>query len=271
MKAEIVLEAMGHLDGGLIEEADDSAVRSGMRGAVRTLLIAACLCAVSIGTALGVTRIAGFDSLEFFKGFQHQGASYHGYSLAGGVDFVPLEELSDEVMELSGENPAVTVRLPVADRSEAERLTGLELPEELSGQTLKLHSFAANLTSDAQGPTVLSFEEEYRDDDRWTLRLSVYSVIYTEHMEDTKEPVTVSYAFPSGQEYATEEYRTDAGLTVLLTECERPENDVFYGFYGAVTYYADFALNGIRYHLVACCPEDPEAALEVLKAVLEQF
>lgn len=270
MNGEFVLETIGFLDAALVEEGDWEGKRRAAHP-MKLVLLAACLCAGLLITALAAARIAGFDAVEFFKGFQDLGRRYDGYSLSGGVEFIPLEKLSDELIELSGENPAVTVRLPVTDRSEAERLTGLELPEELSGQTLKLHSFAANLTSDAHGPTVLSFEEEYRDDDQWTLRLSVYSVVFTERMEDAKEPVTVSYVFPSGHTHTTGEYRTDAGLTVLLTEYKRPENDVFYGFYGAVTYYADFALDGIRYHLVACCPENPEAALEVLKAALEQF
>ena len=246
-------------------------VRRRMPRAGRIALIAACLCAALVGGAFAATQIAGFHAIDLFENLLHQNKAYDGYSLSGGCRFVPLDELSPQIRELSRQNPASTIELSAHDLSEFESLTGSDLPDLSLPEGLSQSLFTAYLTSDAEGPTALACTAEYHSSTEDSLRLFVSATVYTERMEDPEFDLSVSYVFPSGYEFSPQRYVTDSGLEVLLTHSRRPATDVFFNIFGSDSYYADFTLDGIRYHLVAYCPNTPAHALSTLKEVLDAF
>ena len=246
-------------------------VRRRMPRAGRIALIAACLCAALVGGAFAATQIAGFHAIDLFENLLHQNKAYDGYSLSGGCRFVPLDELSPQIRELSRQNPASTIELSAHDLSEFESLTGSDLPDLSLPEGLSQSLFTAYLTSDAEGPTALACTAEYHSSTEDSLRLFVSATVYTERMEDPEFDLSVSYVFPSGYEFSPQRYVTDSGLEVLLTHSRRPATDVFFNLFGSDSYYADFTLSGVRYHLVAYCPNTPDHALSTLKEVLDAF
>lgn len=56
-------------------------------------------------------------------------AHYDGYTLEGGIDFLALEDLPQEALDMAAEHPASTVGLDLTSWEEAEAYFGLELPE----------------------------------------------------------------------------------------------------------------------------------------------
>lgn len=263
-------EILNHLDPALIEQAEPRAKRALPR-AGRIALIAACLCAALVGGAFAATQIAGFHAIELFENLLHQNKSYDGYSLSGGCRFVPLDELSPQIRELSRQNPASTIELSAHDLREFESLTGSDLPDLSLPEDLSQSLFTAYLTSDSEGPTALACTAEYHSSTEDSLRLFVSATVYTERMEDPEFDLSVSYVFPSGYEFSSQRYVTDSGLEVLLTHSRRPATDVFFNLFGSDSYYADFTLSGVRYHLVAYCPNTPDYALSTMQTVLENF
>lgn len=261
---------LNEIDPALVESAAAPAKKHSLRP-VRIAVAAACLCGLLVGGAFAATQIAGFKGIKVFENLQHDSKSYDGYSLLGGCRFISLDELSPEIRELSVQNPAATVELSVRDLTDFEALTGLELTEIPSPDGLSRHQFTAYLTSDQSEPTRLSYTIEYRGTEESSLRLFVYATAYTEQMEDPEFDISVSYVFPSGHEFSTEQYITDNGVEILLTHSHYLPTDILFNFFGTDSYYADFSFDGIIYHLASYCPNQPDHALHAMRAVLEGF
>lgn len=238
---------------------------------LRTALVAACVCLVLVGGAFAATQIAGFYDVSIFENLRHEGRSYDGYSLVGGCRFVPLDELSLEIRKLSEQNPASTTELPVHSLGDFESLIGLDLADIPSSDELNFQRFTAYLTSDQSDPTRLSYVAEYRGAEDNSLCLLINATVYTEQMEDPNFDISTSYVFPSGNEFSAEQYITDGGLEILLTHIQYFPSDILFNIFGSNSYYADFVLDGIRYHLLSYCPNHPEQALDVMKRTLEGF
>ena len=135
-----MMEAVGLVDPALVEQAAGPARRHSARRPLRTGLIAACLCAALLGSAWAANQIGGFQSLKFFEdlllpaelsddGEALGEAHYDGYTLEGGIDFLALEDLPQEALDMAAEHPASTVGLDLTSWEEAEAYFGLELPE----------------------------------------------------------------------------------------------------------------------------------------------
>ena len=238
---------------------------------VRIAIAAACLCIALVGGAFAAAQIAGFKSVDIFENLLHEGQRYDGYSLSGGFRFVSLDELSPEIKELSSQNPALTIELPVHTLNEFELLTGLDMEDNPSPSGFLQHGFISSLTSNSKGPTSLSYTVEYRGTEEDSLRLFMNATVYTKQMEDLDLDLSVSYVFPSGREFTPEPYITASGLETLLTHSQYFPTDILFKVYGSDCWYADFVLDGIRYHLVAYCPDDPQSALDTLKQILNAF
>ena len=156
------MEAVGLVDPALVEQAAGPARRHSARRPLRTGLIAACLCAALLGSAWAANQIGGFQSLKFFEdlllpaelsddGEALGEAHYDGYTLEGGIDFLALEDLPQEALDMAAEHPASTVGLDLTSWEEAEAYFGLELPENAYLQEQLQSGFRAALSSDSPG------------------------------------------------------------------------------------------------------------------------
>ncbi len=264
------LSCLNDLDPALVEEA--AAPRRRRPKVWKAAVIAACLCAAVVGTAFAAARIAGFDSVEPTNNIIDQGTSYDGYTLKGGrIRYIPLDDLSAAVRDIAEQNPARTVKLPVSDAEQLESLLGLELPEIPTAEGLEYDSFAAQMSSDQVGPTVIEYTAVFSGPTSSSLKYEVHASIYTESMYDPETALFTTYAFPSEYLFTTEEYTTAAGVSILLTHAQCPPKHILYYFRGSDFYYADHISDGIRYHMEVFCPDDPSQTLPVLQAVLESF
>lgn len=274
-----MMEAVGLVDPALVEQAAGPARRHGARRPLRTGLIAACLCTALLGSAWAANRIGGFQSLEFFEDlllpaeFSADGqvlreGDYDGYTLEGGIDFLALEELPQEVLDLAAEHPASTVRLDLTRWEEAEKYFGLELPENAYLEEQLQSGFRASLSSDSEGPTALEWTAEYLDAG---VRLEVWVTAYTQRMELPDHPVSQSYLLPADTRYTTEEYTAPNGLSAVVTTVEQDPQDPYYDSWGARMFRADFALGGVWYRVDAYDRAEPQRAREALEELLNGF
>lgn len=113
-----MMEAVGLVDPALVEQAAGPGRRHSARRPLRTGLIAACLCAALLGSAWAANQIGGFQSLKFFEdlllpaelsddGEALGEAHYDGYTLEGGIDFLALEDLPQEALDMAAEHPGL--------------------------------------------------------------------------------------------------------------------------------------------------------------------
>ena len=125
-----MMEAVGLVDPALVEQAAGPARRHSARRPLRTGLIAACLCAALLGSAWAANQIGGFRSLKFFEdlllpaelsddGEALGEAHYDGYTLEGGIDFLALEDLPQEALDMAAEGRSLR-------QQELERLQALK-------------------------------------------------------------------------------------------------------------------------------------------------
>ncbi|WP_209346607.1 hypothetical protein [Flavonifractor sp. AGMB03687] len=269
-QAEQVQEMLGFVDPALVEEADCPRQRRPRRMG-RLALAAACLCVVLLGSVWAVSRAGGFRMVEFFEDLifaDQDDDTYNGYNLWGGVDFIPLDELPQEVLDTAAEHPASTVAVDVHSWAEAEVYFALDLPENPWLDRVRQTTFRTDLSSDQVGPTQLECKANYRDGD---VRLTVKVTAHTERMKHPDNELYQGVLFSEGTQFTTEERSYDNGLPVLLATVEFAPGDTFYDYYGERLYRAHFAVNGVWYWVDASSQEAPEQALETLEAMLNSF
>lgn len=266
MNREQIMEAMSHIDPALIESADlnISPTKHPRRVWHRPAVIAACLCLALAGTAAASAWIAGFNSVDFFKDAIYEDRSYQGYTLWGGMRFFPLDVLSQKVLDIAAENPCTTISLEASSKERLEDLCGLELPESLEPDNMVRRGFTAAMSCDQEGPTCITYQDSFRGKEDLTLQLEVQVEIYTERMYAPDLELSTGYFIPSEYTVETEEYTTATGQTALLTHSYK-----FMTSSPEETYYADFAWDGMVYHLKASCPGKPEQALLTIQQAVE--
>lgn len=273
MNQEQVQEILNYLDPALIEEAERPR-RGRMFRPVRIGLIAACLCVALVGTVTAVRLVGGFNSLELFEGWifddhpegeVYYEGPYDGYTVKGGMAYVPLSDLPQEVLDLAAENPGSTVKVDLNDWEEAEVYFALDLPGNAYMEGLERKSFRACLSSDSEGPTALDCTAIYRDGGT---QLKVRVTSYTERMKLDGYEAYYGWLYPSDVEFTTEERTYDNGLSALVTTAEMtPE----YTITGGIEYRADFSLSGVWYSVQVTNKTDPQAALMALETLLGSF
>lgn len=107
MDKDKIMEAMGYIDPGLVEEAgrEAAAVKRGRRGWSRPAVIAACLCAVLAGTAVAA-ELAGVRILDFWENetrvVDPDGAreEVSGVTISRGIRYFSIDEFSRQIVEM---------------------------------------------------------------------------------------------------------------------------------------------------------------------------
>ena len=275
MKADRIHEIISGIDPALVEEADGAGLehKKRMPRLARAGLIAAGLCLARVGTAVAANLIAGFHRMESFH-HQYDPRSvsqyYNGYTLWCDFNRVPLDTFSPELLELAQQNPGANIELWATGFSLLKPQTGLDLlaPPALDG--LRREQFTAWLSSNPDGqPSAIDYQQTYVGvgAKNHTLNLTLMVSLETE-ASPVKDP-RISVLFPETYTVETEEYLTENGLSVLLSTCHVPEDDIWFDYHGSTYYRVIFMLDGAQYSVEAACPADSDRALTVLKEFLE--
>lgn len=269
MKQDDLLEAMDHISPALVEQADRPSKRRLPR-ALRTALTAASICLALLGTAFAVEAIAGFREVEFFQnrpfisGPGGETQNFDGYSLLDGVEYYPAEELPQELLETAAANPGTSVQLRYLDQQRVKELIGLDITGNPTLDALIQTGFSAGLSSNSEGPAIISFVYSFRDRQN-QCHVTVHGSLYTDLMEAPVENIVVGYLFAPGTDYFYEEYTGKNGLSAVISA-------YIYASRPAHRYHADFALDGMIYSVEVDYENAPDYdALALLKDILDDF
>lgn len=314
MDKEKVLGAMHHIDPALVEEADSAAVVGKGRGWNKSGLIAACLCLVLAGTAVAAAgasrlRVTGYFDNE--RVFERSGdeTPYSGFEIAGGVDIIPADRISEKANQLAQENVGKDVLQRFGSWELMESFIGMDLMnnpvlEEARAWRMGPLPCELWLFSNDLGLTSLNISSHYSlhgtlKRHEWagwiledTVEIGLSTEILTEHFVETKlrlgrtedeidEFSGLRGLYPAGTEFTQEEYVTPGGLEAIIFQITQPERIGFEFNYKKMeyeyfqieptTYSAFFTLNGIRFSVDASHDTDAALALETLKEVLDGF
>ena len=256
MDRDKLLDALGHVDPALVQAADvpPAAVR---RPWLRPTLVAACLVLVLCGTVMAVELVGGFAWLEEFRGQQlylgpgmETQEPHDGFTLGGGLDFIPLEQVSQKAKNLAAEHPKSTMAVELDSLEAVEEFFGVDMPENPVMDSLRQTGFFAEMSCDQTGPTRLVFHAQYRKPGLPFVMLTLRGNAETELMAHSGYSGQTASLLRDGRTYTLETYRADNGLEAILVR--------YFGSSAGeeVRLEAWFALNGVAYQLNAWC-DDP--------------
>jgi hypothetical protein len=263
------MEVIGRVDPALIEEADSVVLRWRFRP-VRAAMVAACISFLFVMTAFAVQQFGSFRALERAI-IRLDGQHYEDYTLWGGAEFVAVESLSEELLQLSQDNPGTTIPISPITRKKLEEMTGQDLLEKLDMDDLISESFKAALSSDQEGPTVIEFSDNYRGKKMPSLSVRVLGTLYTEQMDVPGHEPSMGYYFRPGSDYRVEEYTTAQGWEVYRFRYVIPEGEPLSDYFSEDLYRACFSMNGIRWTVEVYCPDDPQYAGVIMDEVLDNL
>lgn len=293
MRGDELLDKLDLVDPAYLEEAE--AAPAGRRPWARPALIAACLCLALVGTAVA----AWIQKLEvsdvFWFEYEQDGDKKRnqGFRVEGGVDYIPLEDLSEEALKLLAEGRS---QKDCADWSAAEDFLGIELAdnpvldralvEKEQRCTVHLRDRRENndvpyfvevwakyllpakpgaekygsILTTGKKPKIWSSAQIFR----WFVSVEVGAVIGTEEAVQGEDPIARDEIWWVKNAARREEYTTPSGLETVLMEV--------YGEGGDISHYlAFFTLNGARFRVIASHDGDQSVTLETLKQVLDGF
>ena len=220
-------------------------------------LVAACLCAVLLGTA-GAVQYFGVRIIGEADGDVD-------YWLAGGIAYYRRDSLSNQVEELDG--PFATKAFQSWE--EMEEFIGVDMMNnpvlDASPASSFFHSW--NVGSNriagrflAFGSTGLTSIRTIGCYEIGEVNITVEGVLFTDRMAELNEDWDerfIGYAFPEGTQVNLESYTAPSGLEVQMIE--RVDDD----------YKATFTLNGIPFVVTTDGPS--KSNREVLFQVLDGF
>lgn len=273
-----MMEAMSYVSPELVERAEQPPT-NGPRRLPRTAVIAACLCLVLAGTALAGEVLLGVRISDFFTGFRDDQTdrSYSGFTIEGGITYLPAEDLSDEARAQAMEAPQTSQLLPFLSWDDAEDYFGLELQNNaLLNQDHQANRYyskgwercypcTAWLASDTEDLTAIDLSAMYELEN--SVRIEVRAAVYTERMDYMKIPSHTNF-YPDGSSFTQEDYTTPSGLKASILEIDSPSDELV----NRRPYYtAVFTLNGALFQVEAAYDPDPARALDSLKEILDAF
>lgn len=284
MDRDLLLDAMGCVDAALVEEAACCRRKSKKW---RPALIAACLCLALIGTAMAGEIISGGGGLlEFFRGQTFPEVDVldpmDGYSVTNiGVTPLPVADFSREVRELAENAQEDMVGMPFASWADAQRYLGVELMRNDVLERADRQPFGWG----AEDNLVHCLVEVGAYDNllRWVHVVASYALedgadgvamitvqaqAYTEHTLVDPNGIGMTTAYDQGTvELLQQEYTAANGTPVTIVELRRQGG----GDASAAAFDAYFSMKGIRYQVICRGQDNAEAALAVLKQVLDAF
>ena len=280
-----LMDAMNCVDPALVEAAAAGKRRSAPWR--RTGLIAACLCLALIGTAVAGEIIAGGGGLlEFFRGQTFPEVDVQepvdGYSVTNiGVTPLPVEDFSQQVQDLAKNAQEDMVEMPFSSWAAAQRYLGVELMRNdvLDGAGMRKFGWGAEenmvhcLVQVGAWENLLRWAHvtaayDLTDAEGDRVVITVVAQAYTEHTLVDPNSIGITTVYDQGTaELLRQEYTAANGVPVTVVEVRRNSEEGN----SAAEYDAYFSMNGIRYQVMCRGQDNSEAALAVLKQVLDAF
>lgn len=239
--------------------APDQAPRARKRRPVRTALIAACVCAAVVGSA-----VAAGTGIFDFVGTLFGNSNDAQYTVIPEIIRYPISSFSAEFQQWTSESGHDPIKY-FDSFDEMEDFTGIEIYDNsiLSGaceEQINTLSFdkGENGIAEAVGCTTnYSIEPG--------LSLTVGVTIYTENAEESPELRYHHIMDGNTVELTREDYVTSGGLpVVIVTSTSNESASAMETRY----YSAHFILHGMNYFIVA---DGSDSGLQTLKLVLDAF
>ena len=282
MDKERVLEALGRIDPELIEQMEVQKKRRLPR-ALRTGLIAACVCLALAGTVFAAELIAGnFRTMEFFSDVwivepsSNIGVSLHGYTLRGGaIEYLPAEKLSSEALAQAVKNgEPSTVYQTFQNLQEAQELYQISLRENDVLGELETAFCEAQIDSSSEGVTRIQFREKFSNiNGTEGLNAQIFVTVLTELMDHENQEMWFSYGYPAGYEYEVDSCESGE-MTAVVARVEYQGNDLSPAneqLYGRFCCSAHFILDGMIYRVLVSSQASLEQAQVLLNEILQAY
>ncbi|MCI8539335.1 MAG: hypothetical protein HFF18_11870 [Oscillospiraceae bacterium] len=303
MEREQVMNVLNHIDPALIEAAD-LPVKARKPRWTRIALTAACLCLALLGVVYAVES-AGVR-ITFFEEEQLADRSLPGYQIEIAPDYIPLEQLSEEVQDYVAAYPAIDIPDKYfSSLPDAVEFLGVGLPDNsvleqcyksyghhitVNGKERTEHCIAQFFSSSEGEVDSIWLNAGYLwsgPDDSGVIRgvsLRLSGKVYLKET-DIEDDVMLKGGFYNLADIGIEEvYTTPSGLEATIVRTLQTFNsrsrqrDTEENLY---SYTAYFVLNGVTYQLCAMSggavqpehglPPAPELALTALKETLDAF
>ena len=261
------MDAMDHIDPALIAAADAAAPRRGGKRWVRYGLIAACLCLALAGTAFAA--VEQYFGVRIVDGVRTDMDVW----LEGGINYYPLDSLSEEVQTLDDPDHAIRV---FSSWDEMEGFIGVNLmdnpvldasPAEHYYQKWTVGSSRAEGRFLAIGSAGLSHIRVIGCYEIGKVNISIMGFLFTdcttESMEDWDQRF-LGYSYPDGTELSWETYTTANGLEAQVIKVDHT-GDL------QKTCLAAFSLNGVPFVVQAASGSSLKGDQEALLQVLDGF
>jgi len=234
MTVEQVLKVMGHIDPALIEGVSQK--RRRISGAVRAVLIAACLCVVLAGTVIAVEILSGV----FLSGATEAEGQDGIELLLEGITAIPKEEINEafwiSVAECEGESLEKGVRLPMEYQNWQTASNHIGIPLKTSDVLAEAEVQSCYVYT--YGEFAISVHDEYVVNGN-SVRVCAY--LNVENVSGSKME-NFDVVWEDGVILATENYPMADGTNgvIIVTECTRNGQSLFY-------YTGCFVSEGILY------------------------
>lgn len=251
----------------LMEQQGQAPVkRRGIR-TLRTVLIAAALCAALIGT----TVAAQYFGVRMVDGTG--GDTDADVWMEGGIAYYPVDSLSDELKALENEH----AWLKFGSWQEAEDFIGIDLMNnpvldasppadyhlKIVEEPYGIEVSGRFLISTSVGLDYIRVQGCYEMGD---VDINVEGFLYTERKTEMAadwDERFLGMGFPEGTQTSRENYTAPNGLEAQVMAVERPS--------GHDTYMAAFSLNGVPFIVKASSHNSLEEARTALYRVLDGF
>lgn len=307
MKEWDLLEAMTAVDDRYLAEAEAAPASPARRKPwLRPALIAACLCLALGGTVLAVEAVRALRVTEKISGgyVDEYGVEYNYTSVETTADsaYIPLDQLSDNVWELIGQEEwSMPVLAGFDSWSEAEAFLELELADNpvlenmmKQEQTLRYElgrgkeatgNCILTLQGSLKAPTFIELDAAYYVDPEGTYdaekttthlmngeEIEELPMRYTRVMVKADISTEAAYQNPNGRgrgfashakDILTEEYTTENGLEAIIFDMQPDRENS--------SYVGCCVLNGAYFTIWCTNSLDGQLALSTLKEVLEGF
>lgn len=253
------------------------------RHRVPAVALAACLCAVLLGTA-GAAQFLGVR-IDLHSDPSHPGSNY---TITDGFAFFPADSFPQQVHDLAADSETADRVEGKKFRSwaEMEDFLGRDLPDSTALESARRGSdILLNASAVDQGLSSISAHGYYTLDG---ILFEQSALLYTDKMEQNYKEYGregeefqggVIMSYDEGSAMSEETYTTPGGLTATIVEVICASDSL----HSAVKYNAHFSIGGVQYRVSAetnpvgmtpadlAAIDDPTHTLEILKTVLDGF
>ncbi len=301
MNREQILNTMEHIDPALIEGMEVRRTGRRLPRAVRTGLVAACLCAALVGTAFAVEVATGKILLRYFSadeyneimetvdpGFQPGEDAHEGIVLTKDELGVSLDGISAEALAFAREREG---KGEPADREfatleEAEAFLGMDFYDNAMMDSLAAQDYIGPELYDDEGNLVQLPRDggvsllccpdsggmawvqmfHFATSGDGDISVSIDADAVSHRIAGSGGTSTVIYE--AGTQLTEEVFSTAWGADVPIVRCDFPESELREV---ETMFQSYFNVYGVEYAVTVRCAENAELGAEIIKEVINAF